>query len=145
MGGDQPLVTARVDNDLHRPGHDREEVVAGVTLPLQVLAGRHRPANAKALEHGQRGIVQLREGLRVISHRPKLPKDAARRHAGRRPRLMASRSTDRGHRRRRRVAIHAAPALKRRPMAKPIAAAPRPMPIIRAPLFHQLPTLVKAV
>ena len=35
-------------------------------------------------------------------------------------------------------------AWNRRPMAKPRAAAPRPMATMRAPCFHQEPTLVSA-
>src|SRR5207249_1562785 len=58
--------------DLDGARKDDVEIVAGGALPVQVFTGRHRPANPKRSQRCQLRVVQLPEGIIVLSRQGSL-------------------------------------------------------------------------
>ncbi len=68
MASDEAFLTVRVDDDLDGAGKNDVEIVGGVSLPIEVLTGRHSAANTELRQRRDFCVAQLREGICVSSH-----------------------------------------------------------------------------
>src|SRR5207302_7392128 len=65
VAGDEPLLAAGAEDDVHPAREDDVEVVGGVTLAVEVLADVDRSMAAERLQRGELGVVEGRKGGRV--------------------------------------------------------------------------------
>ena len=68
MAGDDPLLAVRLDQNLDHAGHDDVEVVRGVPLPIEVVAGVDGASGPERVEHREFGVVEPRERGGVVFH-----------------------------------------------------------------------------
>ena len=61
VADDDPVLAVGVDDDVDGAGDDHEEVVGGIPLAEEVLAGGDRPSGSERLESGHLRVIERGE------------------------------------------------------------------------------------